>query len=66
MLTCGKSGTVESGRIVKAAAVSYTVKIGGGPQALGGRDGLLGGVIAGVLLVRASVVGGAVKAKGHK
>ena len=60
VLAHGKSRPVEAGRVVKVVAVGYAVEVGGGSQALGGRGGLVAGVVLGRLLVGASVMGGAV------
>ena len=56
----GKRRPVEPGRVVEVVAVGHTVEVGGGAQALGGRGGLVAGVVLGRLLMGASVMGGAV------
>lgn len=65
MLTRGKGGAVEPGRVVEVVAVSYAVEMGGGPQALGGCGRLLAGMVASVFFVGSGVVSGAVKAERH-
>ena len=60
----GKCGAVEPGRVVEVVAVSYAIEVGG-TQALGGRGGLVAGVVFGGLLVDTGMVGGAVEAEGH-
>ena len=55
-----KRRPVESGRVVEVVAVGHAVEVGGGAQALGGRGGLVAGVVLGRLLVGASVMGSAV------
>lgn len=60
VLARGKSRPVEAGRVVEVVTVGHAVEVGGGAQALGGRGGLVAGVVLGRLLVGASVMGGAV------
>ena len=59
-LAYDKSYSVKPGRVVEVVAVGHTVGVSGGPQAFGGRGGLVAGVVLGRLLVGASVMGGAV------
>ena len=47
-------------RVVEVVAVGHTVGVSGGPQAFGGRGGLVAAVVLDGLLVGAGVVGGAV------
>jgi len=61
----GKSRPVEPGRVTKIVAVGHAVEVSGGPQAFGGRSGLVLGVVLRRLLVSTCVVGGAVEAKKH-
>ena len=44
-LAYDKSCSVKLGRIVEVVAVGHTVEVGGGAQALGGRGGLVAGVV---------------------
>ena len=59
-LAYDESCSVKPGRVVEVVAVGHTVEVGGGAQALGGRGGLMAGVVLGRLLEGTGVVGGTV------
>lgn len=63
--TRGKCRPVEPGRIIHVVAKRDTIKVGGGPQALNGRGGLVLGVVFRRLLMGSSVMSGAVEAERH-
>ena len=60
VLARGKSRPVETRRVVEVVTIGRAVEVGSGAQALGGRGGLVAGVVLRRLLVGAGVVGGAV------
>ena len=52
-LAYDKSCSVKPGWVVEVVAVGHAVEVSGGPQAFGGRGGLVAGVVLDGLLVGA-------------
>ena len=64
-LAYDKSYSVKPRRVVEVVTVGHAVEVSDGPQALGGRGGLVAGVVLDGLLVGTGVVGGTVEAEGR-